>query len=203
MSCSSETTSIDSSKHIEIGDFTLQFPNNYKLIKEKGIDSYVGKVSNGKIDFQFDYGYYSNSLEESIFEYLSEDIWSWNALGQHGLLPSGTDLSAIAKEIKLIYSKTEDSIKYTNLYQFKGDTLTYELTIPKELRETKFAIDTVENVVYKFVRKRNYVGLYAKNLGTYNKSINSHLALSIEASDLSEEETEKAFKILRSCKIQK
>lgn len=42
---------------IKIGEFTFQFPNDFKLINEQGIDSYNGKVSNGKIRFQFDYGY--------------------------------------------------------------------------------------------------------------------------------------------------
>jgi hypothetical protein len=203
VSCGDESKSNHIRTEIEIGDFNFQFPQDFKLIKEQGIDSYVGKVSNGKIKFQFDYGYYSNSLDKTISEYLGQDVWKWNALGQHGLLPSGTELSGIAKETVLIGFQTDDSIKYINLYMFKGDTLSYELTIPKEILETKIEIDTIENVVYKYVRKSNYVGLYAKNLRGFNKSINSYLALSINASNLNEEETEVAYEILRTCKLQK
>lgn len=202
-SCGDKSNSNYIETEIEIGAFTFQFPQDFKLIKEQGIDSYVGKVSNGKIDFQFDYGYYSNSLDKSIAEYLEQDVWKWNALGRYGLLPSGTELSGIAKETALISCQTEDSIKYINFYMFKGDTLSYKLTIPKEILETKIEIDTIDSVVYKYVRKSNYVGLYAKNLRGFNKSINSYLALSIVASDLNKEETEIAYEILRSCKRQK
>ncbi len=202
-SCRDESTSNHIQAEIEIGVFTFQFPQDFKLIKEQGIDSYVGKLSNGKIDFQFDYGYYSNSFDKSITEYIGQDVWKLNALGQYGLLPSGTELSGIAKETVLISCQTKDSIRYINLYEYKGDTLFYELTIPKEILDTKIEMDTIDNVAYKYVRKSNYVGLYAKNLSGFNKSINSYLALSIDASDLSTEETEIAYEILRSCKLQK
>lgn len=202
-SCSSEKESNAAHNEIEIGEFAFQFPHDFKLLKEKGIDSHVGRISNEKIDFQFDYGYYSNSLDKSISEYLGQDVWKWNALGQHGLLPSGAELSGIAKETALIGFQTDDSIKYINLYMFKGDTLSYEITIPKEILETKIKIDTIDNVVYKYVRKSNYVGLYAKNLRGFKKSINSYLALSIVANGLNKEETKIAYEILRTCKLRK
>jgi hypothetical protein len=84
-------------------------------------------------------------------------------------------------------------------YKYKADTLTYEVNLPKEIREIKIEIDTIDNVAYKLVRKSNYVGLYAKNLNGFNKSINSYLALSIVASELNARETEIACEILRSC----
>lgn len=202
-SCSSDKESNVTHSEIEIGKYVFQFPQDFKLIKEKGIDSYVGKISNGKIDFQFDYGYYSNSLDKSIGEYLDQDVWKWNALGKYGLFPPGTELTGIAKETKLIGSQRKDNTKYINFYEYKKDTLTYEITLPKEIREVKIELDTIDNVAYKLVRKRNYVGLYAKNLSEFDKSISSYLALSIVASELSAEETKIAYKILRSCKLQK
>ncbi len=199
-SCSFEKESNEANNEIEIGEYAFQFPQDYKLIKEKGIDSNVGRVSNEKIDFQFDYGYYSNSLDKSIYEYLSEDVWKWNALGRNNLLPEG-DVTGKAKEIELIYYSTSDSIKYTLLFLYKSDTIKYDLKIPDEMRNVKIEIDTVDYVVYKFVRKYNYVGLYAKNLKSFNNSINSYKALSITSDKLSPEETEKCYEILRSCKL--
>jgi hypothetical protein len=203
VSCEDESKSEHNATKIEIGVFTFQFPQGFKLYTEKGIDSFVGKITNGKIDFQFDYSNYSNSLDKTISEYLEQDVWKWNALGLYGLLPSGTDLSAINKEISLISSQTEDSIRYINLYEFKEDTLSYELSIPKAILDTKFEIDTIDNVLYKYVRKRNYVGLYVKKLNGIHNSNNSIQVLSIVASDLNNKETEIAYKILRSCKLQK
>lgn len=201
VSCGGYSKSNKIDNDIEIGFLIFKFPKDFKLNKEQGIDSNVGKVSNGKIKFQFDYGYYANSLDISISDYLGKEVWKWNVLGQYGLHSSEIELSAIAKEINLISCQTEDSIKYINVYLFKQDTLSYELTIPKEILETKIEIDTIDNVVYKYVRKSNYVGLYAKNLRSFNKSINAYLALSIFADNLNEKDCQLANKILRSCKL--
>lgn len=203
LSCDNQTAPNIATNEIEIGDFVFQFPENFKLVKENGVDSYVGHISDGKIDFHFDYGYYSNSLDKSISEFLAQDVWKWNALGRHGLLHSGAELSSIANEIILIDCQTRDSLNYINSYLYKGDTIDYELTIPSEIRNVKIEMDTIDNITYKLVRKSNVLGLYAKNLNGFNKSINSHIALSITTSKLNNEEIKTAYEILRSCKLKK
>ncbi len=200
--CKSDSPTNNSEGNIEVGNYTFRFPQGYELIKEQGIDSYIGKISNGKIDFQFDYGYYSNSLDKSVDEYLSEDVWKWNALGSNNLLPEG-DVTGIADDTELISFSTFDSIEYKLLFVYKSDTIEYGLKVPEEIRKVKIEIDTIDNVRYKFVRSDDYVGLYAKNLKSFNKSINSYKVLSIIATKLSPEETEKCYEILLSCKLKK
>tara|TARA_A100000171_G_C2123827_1_gene142329 strand:+ start:930 stop:1739 length:810 start_codon:yes stop_codon:yes gene_type:complete len=52
---------------IDLGAFSIETPSEFKYIKEQGIDSYVGLITN-KIDtFYFDYGWYSNELDEQGF----------------------------------------------------------------------------------------------------------------------------------------
>lgn len=198
--CNSDSSVNKNEGNIEIGNYIIHFPQDYKLIKEKGIDSYVGKISNGQIDFPFDYGYYSNSLNKSVDKYLSEDTWKWNALGRNNLLPEG-DVTGMTDDTELISYSTSDSIEYELLFLHKSDTIEYVLTVPEEIRKVNIQIDTIENVMYKFVRSDDYVGLYAKDLKSFNKSINSYRALSIIATQLSPEETEKCYEILRSCKL--
>ena len=115
-SCDTKSNVNESKNEIEIGEYIFQFPYDFKLIKEKGIDTYVGKISNGKIDFQFDYGYYSNKLEKSIHEYLSQDVWKWNALGKNDLLPEG-DVTGYTSKMKLLKYETSDSINFKLFYQ--------------------------------------------------------------------------------------
>ena len=43
---------------ITIGKYSFVFPPGFKLIEEEGIDSQVGRITNGKMDFHYDYGYY-------------------------------------------------------------------------------------------------------------------------------------------------
>jgi hypothetical protein len=188
---------------IRIGEFTFQFPNDFKLINEQGIDSYVGKVSNGKIRFQFDYGYYSDSFDPTIEEYLNEDVWKWNALGKLSFIRSETDISKITKEIILLKSITKDSINFTNYYKYGTNTLSYEIIIPEEIRSKKITIDTIDNVIIKIVKGKDNIGLYAKNLKNYSKSMKASKALSIFASNLNRKDVVKALKILKTCTLEK
>ena len=55
---------------IEIGSYQFDFPNDFKLVKGNGIDSYVGEVIGDSLTIEFDYGYYSNSFTETPDEYL-------------------------------------------------------------------------------------------------------------------------------------
>mgnify|MGYP001557377861 CR=1 FL=1 len=50
---------------IVIGTYSFEFPNDFKLIKEKGQDSYVGKIKVESKTFAFDYGYYFNPLVQT------------------------------------------------------------------------------------------------------------------------------------------
>lgn len=49
-------------KTLDFGSFKLTTPHNWIIIKEKGIDSYVGGLTNGKDTLFFDYGWYSPSV---------------------------------------------------------------------------------------------------------------------------------------------
>jgi hypothetical protein len=62
-------------KTIEIGDYLFDFPSDFKLVEEKGIDSYVGKIQGDSMWFGFDFGYYSNDFEQTQQEYLDKGDW--------------------------------------------------------------------------------------------------------------------------------
>lgn len=54
---------IDGWHTIKLGQFKIETPNDYQFFITKGIDSYVGGITNGQDSIEFDYGMYSNSLE--------------------------------------------------------------------------------------------------------------------------------------------
>lgn len=200
-SCHSPVTN-ETTKEITIGEYEFRFPKGFELIREKGIDSDVGKITNGKIDFRFDYGYYSDPLDQPVSEYLAQDTWKWAVLTQHHLLPTG-DVTGMSKEVKLIGSVTKDSIHYMNRYVFRKDTLDFKLTVPETIVPTTIEADTIGMFTYKFVRRSDYAGLYVKNLSKLNTSINAFPALSITANGLSKQEAGIAYQILQSCKPRK
>jgi hypothetical protein len=64
ISCSEPITKGDT-QILDFGAFTIETPNEWTIIKERGIDSYVGKIAIDEIDtLEFDLGWYSNDLTE-------------------------------------------------------------------------------------------------------------------------------------------
>lgn len=52
-------------KSLDFGYFTIETPSGWKKIKERGIDSYVGRIAIDQHDtLNFDLGWYSNDLTE-------------------------------------------------------------------------------------------------------------------------------------------
>jgi hypothetical protein len=61
----SETQQKGESKTMDFGSFTIEAPQSWTAIKEKGFDSYVGRIAIDDTDtLEFDLGWYSNDLTE-------------------------------------------------------------------------------------------------------------------------------------------
>lgn len=59
VSCKTKTSGWQT---LDFGVFKLKTPQGWKKIEEKGIDSYVGGLTNGKDSLWFDYGWYSPDI---------------------------------------------------------------------------------------------------------------------------------------------
>ena len=57
---------------IDIGIFQITTPANFRYQEEQGIDSFVGKFTDGKNQFLFDYGMYSPRPPQTRADYYSE-----------------------------------------------------------------------------------------------------------------------------------
>lgn len=51
-------------KTIHLGAFSIEMPKDYIYYSYQGIDSYVGEIRNDTAKYFFDYGWYSNSLDD-------------------------------------------------------------------------------------------------------------------------------------------
>ena len=51
-------------KTFNIGKYNIEFPDDFTFIEEQGIDSYIGRIENKEIVVEFDYGAFTNNLEE-------------------------------------------------------------------------------------------------------------------------------------------
>ncbi|MFI8379085.1 c-type cytochrome [Leeuwenhoekiella sp. NPDC079379] len=55
---------ISANKKIDFGVFSMIIPHDWEKIKYKGIDSYVGGITNGTDSLTFDYGWYSYDFSD-------------------------------------------------------------------------------------------------------------------------------------------
>lgn len=71
---------IEGWQRLDLKTFELQTPIGYELKEGQGYDSYVGKVTNEKITFSFDYGWYSDSGPTSNYQYnfIVEKGWKFH-----------------------------------------------------------------------------------------------------------------------------
>ena len=73
VSCNS--TNKNKTKNIVIQDYEFIFPADFNLIEKRGIDSYVGTINRGDFIFEFDFGRYSNSFEQTENDYINNGTW--------------------------------------------------------------------------------------------------------------------------------
>jgi hypothetical protein len=196
-------------KTIEVGNYLFDFPSDFKLIAEKGIDSYVGKIKGDSISFSFDFGYFSSKLEQTSEEYLENGVWRDelpHRFIKDGLTYSNADIPKV-DVISIRPASIQDSTvgkgcdfvakcKYGN---FEFDFAIY---IPNEIKQNNYVIDTVDNQYRKILwsKKPNNgtTGIYLKDLNSLNQSMNSYLALSMVADCLSSSQQEIALEIFKT-----
>lgn len=197
------------SKTIEVGDYLFEFPPDFELVKEKGIDAYVGKIQGDSMWFSFDFGNYSDQFVETPQEYL--DKGHWRLALPYQLMKEGItyDQKNTPKVdvISIRPATIQDSAKgkgcdYIAKCQHEQIEFDYAVYIPNEIKQMDFMIDTVDNQFRKIVLakdpKKGTTGIYIRHLNSFNESMNSYLALSMATSNLTRQQQEIALRIYKT-----
>jgi len=187
-------------KVFSVGNFSFEFPANYKKKAKKYKDAEFAWIEQEHILFSCDYGYYPSPVLSSPQEFFEQDKWKWNSLAKLNVLSTEKNVTDLLKKIKLLKSVTTDSIEYTNIYLFNNDTLKYPIKLPKEIRDNYFEMDTLEGVFYKRIKGIDFVQFYAKELNNYNPALKANKTLTITIEKLNKREIERVWTILNSCK---
>ncbi len=194
---------------IEIGDYLFDFPADFKLVKEKGIDSYVGRIKGDSMFFQFDFGYYSNRLEQTPQEFLDKGYWRLVLPLEFMKEGVAYDQSNTPKVdvINIRPASVQDSsiapgCDYVAKCKYGKITVDFGVYIPDETKQMNFAVDTLDKVYRKIVwakdPQKGTTGIYLEDLNSFNGSINNTLALSMSADKLTTNQQETALKIFRT-----
>jgi len=196
-------------KIIEVGDYLFDFPADFELVTEKGIDSYVGKIKGDNMLLGFDFGYYSSDFEQTSQEYLENGFWR-NELPyrfmKEGITYNQTNTPKV-DVISIRPATIQDSIigsgcDYVAKCKHEKTEFDFAVYIPNEIKQTNYSIDTVDNQYRKIVwakdPKKGTTGIYIRALNGFNESINNYLALSMATGTLTSKQQETALKIFKT-----
>jgi hypothetical protein len=197
---------------ISIGDYSFNFPNNFKLVKEQGIDSYVGHIKGDNVSLDFDYGNYSNRLVQSTQEYLDEEIWLLDAATQFMKVGVTYDINNFPK-VEVISSRRAtlaDKRKFARadvIAICKHDSLIFDFPIklPEEIKEHIVKIDTIQDHFRKIViakdPKKGLTGIYLKRINSPHDSTANYSALSIATGNLTKMQQDLIVKIFSTARF--
>lgn len=201
-------------KTIEVGDYLLDFPEDFTLEPEQGEDSYVGKITGDSIEFFFDFGYYSSTLGETLEEYLKDGSWQMH-LSFRFMKPDITygpnnfpkvDILEI-RPATLQDSTVGGGCDYIAKCKHEQTEFEYPVYIPREIKEINYEIDTVDNLYRKIVwskdPQKEITGIYVRELDQPDTVMNSHKALSMATSNLTAKQQEISLKIFKTVRHKK
>ena len=163
-------------KEMDFGAFSMETPENWVYVKQRGIDSFVGKVALDKKDtLRFDYGLYSSSLEEDL-----------------GFI--------ITKDSVFTYEENEnkqDTVnRYVQKFYAKRDTLDM-----KKLYKTEYHFEKINSVNAKVVTPKK-VGIGMTGVYFESKKANGKgIRFQISGYNLSEKNQKEFLKAIRTLKF--
>lgn len=164
----------DESKTLDAGSFTIEVPNNWEILKEKGIDSFVGKISIDETDtVSFDLGWYSNSLDEEKPYYLEND--------------------------RVFLLNDRKSKPNSLLYEYYGRTDTTDL---EKFLKNKVSFETIDNKKAKIIspKKAGYgtTGIFIDSLWVKGSGVDR---FQLNGKDLKPENEKKLLNAIRTIKF--
>jgi hypothetical protein len=201
-------------KTIEVGDYLFDFPEDFTLTPEQGIDSYVGKITGDSIAFFFDYGFYSNKLGETLEEYLSDGFWRLE-LSQRFMKDGITyDIITLPKVdvLDIRPANTQDSTlgggcDYVAKCKHDDTVFEYPVYVPGEIKGTNYKIDTVDHLYRKIVwskdPQKEITGIYIQELDTTNSEMSMLKALSMTTGNLTAKQQELSLRIFKTVRHKK
>ena len=211
-------------KIIDTGRFEIEVPSKWRYKKDRGIDSFVGRIQGKGIDLHFDWSEsgYANPLIPDEREFVYERKWQWmpvklpyvdsgvvytsaeniksvreSIMKENGLADptlAKVDTFQIPKE-EILYQEGN----YTAILTYKDTTVTVSISIPVETKNHLFLIDTVGTYKRKIITPLQGTG----TTGIYLEDLTSSFNFNLVGSNLNLENQERALKAFKSIKIKR
>ncbi len=202
---------------IDAGGFQVTVPSNFKLIKRKGLDSSVGSISNGKIEFRFDFGWYSNRGPLTYYDYVDKSLFNFHEAEVISTCQLSDSTSAKIKKNLIIldarrnpkYPSSSEKEISTTIAVRTGNCTIFLANREEKISQTYEMYEIQEVVNLDFRRKQFYpkrrnskkAGVFIENLKEKREAEHGHSKLNFSTNDYREKNAELIIKILKSVKL--
>jgi len=210
-------------KIIDTGAFEIEVPANWEYKKEKGTDSFVGKIESEEVELYFDWSEmgYANHLSPTIDEYIENGEWEWtisspymkrgiiytsgDVIGERNRIMENkgiTDTTKVKVEKIQIPKKEilfEEGI-YKAILTYKDTVQEVNIEIPEKVKKYHFEIDTIGFYHRKIINPKN--GIEGMT-GVYFQDLNSSFNFNLVGKNLSVENQERAIEAFKTIKIKR
>jgi hypothetical protein len=210
-------------KIIVTSGFEIEVPSNWKYKKERGIDSFVGRIKSKEVDFYFDWSEmgYANHLAPTTEEYINEEEWEWmpsppymkkgitytsgDVIGERDRIMKEkgiTDTTKVQVEkIQIPKEKiTFTDGRYKVILTYKDTIQEVSIEIPEKVKKYDFQIDTIGGYYRKIVKPKNGIDGMT---GVYFQDLESSFNFNLVGENLSKENQERALQAFKTIKIKR
>ena len=202
---------------IDLKYYELETPKKYKFKQHKGIDSFVGEISNGKTTFLFDYGWYSNGNPVTPKEYFENNVYGFYFDDLIDSLKVIIKSDSLENEVREnLFIETVSPInngQYVANMELNGERIqfsyfSYDPDLQTKFNKYKFEFKEDEKYYKKLyypklIEKENRAGIYIEDLMSKKESEYGYNKLAFYTYDMTESNTEEIIQILRSVRMKK
>ena len=214
--CSRKMSNPGEPVQIDAGPFVLTAPVKYKLIKEQGIDSYVGRITNKKIEFFFDYGWYTSKNPQSYYDYVDDNLISRHleevketcSLSDSMLMKLMDNLVILDAKINPDFPDQSDKNISTTIQVGTGNCTISIKPQYSEIATNYEEYHIEEEITYDRRTKLyypkgegKYAGIYIEDLVDKRKSPYGYMQLGLRTGDYKAANAEEIISILRTVKL--
>lgn len=196
-------------KKIEIQKYFFDFPTSYKKVKQKTFNSYVGKISNDTVVFDFHFSDHVRPPIKTTSQFFDDEEWKPKVLLDIATKKNIPDFKNVTfstpRKAANLDSVVGAGCDY--IVSCKFDSLEFEMPIflPDKMKRIKISIDTIfgqyRETYIPDDPKTGITGVFIKTITRNRRDSLQRDALSLTTTNLTENQQIEVLKILSTFRL--
>jgi hypothetical protein len=206
---SRESKTLPPATAMEIGDYILDLPADFRMIRDMSSSSLRGVLQGDSLRIFFDYGTHVDQFSQTPSEYINSRQWATN-LGYRFMKEGVAYTEKTIPRVEVISVRpavAADSvygpgIDYMAVCRHADSLYNYPVYLPASIKSLSFSIDSLNGRYKKTVvpadPKSGVTGLYIHDKASYDSAAGRFRGLSLSAPQLSKQQQEEVLRIFET-----